>query len=216
MRYSTKNTDKELVQGCRKGNRLAQKFLYERYFGKMLGIAMRYTKHQEEAIEILNAAFLKVFTSLDKYEDNNNLAGWIAKIVFNSAIDHVRRHTKYRKVMNFEVERDAAVYNDSINHLQAEDLYKLIQKLPTASQTVFCLYVIDGYKHKEVADMLDITVGTSKWHLANARKELQRLIRQQDREELLVRGYWALDDRPDLTNLLIKRKTECDEPLLRQ
>lgn len=194
MRYSTKNTDKELVAGCRRGHRLAQKILYERYFGKMLGIAMRYTKHQEEAIEILNAAFLKVFTALDKYQDNNNLAGWIAKIVFNSAIDHVRRHTKYRKVMNFEVERDAPVYNDSINHLQVEDLYKLIQKLPTASQTVFCLYVIDGYKHKEVAEILDITIGTSKWHLANARKELQRLIRQQDREELLVRGYWELNN----------------------
>ncbi|MGH1336796.1 MAG: RNA polymerase sigma factor [Aureispira sp.] len=189
MKYSAKNTDQELVQGCRKGNRLAQKFLYERYFGKMLGIAMRYTKQQEEAIEILNAAFLKVFTGLDKYQDNNNLAGWIAKIVFNSAIDHVRRHTKYRKVMNFEVERDLPVLNDSINNLQAEDLFKLIQQLPTASRTVFCLYVVDGYKHKEVAEMLNITVGTSKWHLANARKELQRMIRQQDREELLVRGY---------------------------
>jgi RNA polymerase sigma-70 factor (ECF subfamily) len=188
MRYSAKNTDKELVAGCRKGERLAQKVLYERFFGKMLGIAMRYTKQQEEAVEILNAAFLKVFTALDKYQDNNNLAGWIAKIVFNCSIDHVRRHTKYRQVMNFEIERDAPVLNDSINNLHAEDLFKLIHKLPTASRTVFCLYVVDGYKHKEVAEMLDITVGTSKWHLANARKELQRLIRQQDQEELLVRG----------------------------
>lgn len=189
MKYSAKNTDKDLINGCRKEHRLAQKILYERYFGKMLGIAMRYTKQREEAVEILNAAFMKVFTSLNRYTDNNNLAGWIAKIVFNCSIDHVRRHTKYRKVMNFEIERDAPVLNDCINTLHIEDIFKLIQKLPTASRTVFCLYVVDGYKHKEVAEMLNITVGTSKWHLANARKELQRLIYLQDQAELVLRGY---------------------------
>jgi RNA polymerase sigma factor (sigma-70 family) len=189
MKYSKKNTDKDLTEGCRQGHRLAQKILYERYFGKMLGIAMRYTKQKDEAVEILNAAFMKVFTSLDKYKDNNNLAGWIAKIVFNCSIDHVRKHTKYRKVMNFEIERDSPVVNDSINNLHVEDLFKLIQKLPNASRTVFCLYVVDGYKHKEVAEMLNITVGTSKWHLANARKALQKMIYQQDQEELVLRGY---------------------------
>jgi RNA polymerase sigma factor (sigma-70 family) len=176
MKYSKKSTDKELIQGCRQGNRIAQKYLYERFFGKMFGIAMRYTTNQEEALDILNTSFLKVFTSLDKYEDNNNLAGWIAKIVFNTSIDHVRRNTKYRQVMNFNVERDRPVVNDSIDHLNAEDLYKLIQRLPSSSRTVFSLYVIDGYKHKEVAEILGISVGTSKWHLANARKELQAML----------------------------------------
>jgi RNA polymerase sigma-70 factor (ECF subfamily) len=189
MRYTTQNTDQQLVEGCRSNKRLAQKVLYERYFGKMVGIAMRYTKDKEEAIEILNAAFMKVFTSLDKYQDNNNLAGWIAKIVFNCSIDHVRKHTRYRQVMNFEIEKDRPVQNDSISNLQVEDLYKLIQQLPAASRSVFCLYVIDGYKHKEVAEMLEITVGTSKWHLANARKELQRLIKEVEAQEMLMRGF---------------------------
>lgn len=185
MKYTNHSTDQDLLQGCKEGNRLAQKCLYERYFGKMMGIAMRYTKHQEEAIEILNTAFLKIFTSLDKYEDNNNLAGWIAKIIFNTAIDHVRRHTKYRQVMHFaDSDHDSPVQNDSIDHLNAEDLYRMIQKLPAASRAVFCLYVIDGYKHKEIAEMLDITVGTSKWHLANARKELQELIARQRPKEV--------------------------------
>lgn len=189
MRYTSKHTDTQLVEGCRANARLAQKILYERYFGKMIGIALRYTKDKEEAIEILNAAFMKVFTSLDKYQDNNNLGGWIAKIVFNCSIDHVRRHTKYHQVMNFEIEKDKPVHNDSINNLQVEDLYKLIQQLPAASRNVFCLYVIDGYKHKEVAEMLEITVGTSKWHLANARKELQGMLRQIEEQELTSRGY---------------------------
>ena len=193
MKYTKKSTDQELIKGCRKSHRLAQKILYEKYFGKMLGIAMRYTKHQDEAIEILNTAFLKVFTSLNKYEDNNNLAGWIAKIVFNTSIDHVRRHTKYRQVMHFNIERDGVVKNESIDHLNAEDLYRLIQRLPTASRTVFSLYVIEGYKHKEIAEMLEITVGTSKWHLANARKEMRRLIsaQRQTEQQLIYRGKLA-------------------------
>lgn len=176
MKFSSKNSDSELIKGCRNGNRLAQKVLYERYFGRMMGIAMRYTKNQEEAIEILNISFLKVFTSLDKYQDNNNLAGWIAKIVFNCSIDFVRKHTKYKQTINFEVEKDYPIQNQCISNLQTEELYKLIQKLPNASRSVFCLFVIDGYKHKEIAKMLDITEGTSKWHLANARKELQKNI----------------------------------------
>ena len=176
MKYSNRSTDNELIQGCRHSDRLAQKFLYERFFGRVFGIAMRYTKNQEEALDILNTAFLKVFTSLDKYEDNSNLAGWIAKIVFNTAIDHVRRNTKYRQVMDFNIENDGAVGNDSLDNLQVEDLYKLIQKLPASSRSVFNLYVVDGYKHKEISEMLHISVGTSKWHLSNARKELQEMI----------------------------------------
>jgi RNA polymerase sigma factor (sigma-70 family) len=176
MKYSNRSSDHELIQGCRYSNRIAQKNLYERYFGRVFGIAMRYTKNQEEALDILNSAFLKVFTSLDKYEDNSNLAGWIAKIVFNTAIDHVRRNTKYRQVMDFNVEAEHSVGNESLDKLQTEDLYRLIQKLPASSRSVFNLYVIDGYKHKEISEILDISVGTSKWHLSNARKELQDLI----------------------------------------
>ena len=179
MKYNNKNSDSEIIEGCRKSNRLAQRVLYDRFFGRMYGIAMRYTSNQEEAIEILNAAFLKVFNSLDKYEDNNNLAGWIAKIVFNCAIDFVRKNTKYKQVINFNVEQDAPIQNDCISNLQTEDLFKLIQRLPEASRSVFCMYVIDGYKHKEIAEILDITEGTSKWHLSTARKDLQQMLERQ-------------------------------------
>jgi RNA polymerase sigma factor (sigma-70 family) len=183
MRYSNQDNDQTLIEGCRQSDRLAQKCLYERYFSKMFGIALRYTKHQEEAIEILNNAFLKVFTSLHKYEDQNNLGGWIAKIVFNTAIDFIRQHIKYKQVMDFEATQEAPIHNEGMEHLQAQDLYNLIQQLPTASRTVFSLYVLDGYKHKEVADLLGITEGTSKWHLAYARQELQRMLQTQAKQE---------------------------------
>ncbi len=184
MKYNTKSTDAELVSGCRQSDRLAQKLLYERFYGRVFGITMRYTNNKDEAVDILNAAFLKVFNSLDKYNDENNLKGWISRIVFNTAIDFVRKNTKYNKAMNFEVEIQGSIQNDSISQLNVEDLYTLIQKLPLSSQTVFCLYVVDGYKHKEIAEMLDITVGTSKWHLSNARKELQTALKQLHQYEL--------------------------------
>lgn len=186
MKYTPQSSDKELIKGCRKGHRLAQKQLYERFTGKMTGIAMRYTSNKEEAFEILNNAFLKVFTSLDKYKDENNLAGWIARIVFNTAIDHVRKHTRYRKVMDFNVEKDASISNEALDNLIAEDLYDLVQALPQSSRTVFSLYVVEGYKHREIAELLGISEGTSKWHLASARKELQKRIRAQRASEAVA------------------------------
>jgi RNA polymerase sigma-70 factor (ECF subfamily) len=87
--------------------------------------------------------------------------------------------------MDFNVERDAVVSNDSFSRLQAEEIYQMIQKLPTASRTVFNLYVIDGYKHKEISELLNISVGTSKWHLSNARKELQQMIGSRNNYESL-------------------------------
>ena len=81
MKYNTKSTDAELVSGCRQSDRLAQKLLYERFYGRVFGITMRYTNNKDEAVDILNAAFLKVFNSLDKYNDENNLKGWISRIV---------------------------------------------------------------------------------------------------------------------------------------
>ena len=192
MRYTPHSTDQELIEGCRNADRLAQKCLYDRYAGKMYGIALRYTKHQEEAIEILNNAFLKVFTSLQKYEDQNNLGGWIAKIVFNTAIDYVRQHVKYKKVMEFDVQTETPIQNNALNQLQTEDIYALIQQLPAASRAVFSLYVIDGYKHKEVADILGITEGTSKWHLSYARQELQKMLDQQQKKEKDVVSSYKL------------------------
>jgi RNA polymerase sigma-70 factor (ECF subfamily) len=184
MKLTKNSSDFELIEACRLFDRMAQKCLYEKYFGKMFGVAMRYTQNQEEALDILNSSFLKVFTSLDKYQDNN-LGGWIARIVFNTAIDHIRRNSRYRQLMDFNVERDAVVSNDSFSRLQAEEIYQMIQKLPTASRTVFNLYVIDGYKHKEISELLNISVGTSKWHLSNARKELQQMIGSRNNYESL-------------------------------
>jgi len=183
MKYSQHSTETELIEGCRKKDRLAQEYLYRRYYGKMMSVAMRYAGREDEALDILNTAFLKVFNGIEKYKrrEQSSFSGWVATIVTNTAIDHIRRHTNYRNRMDFNIEKEPAISNMALEHLVEQDLFKIIQKLPKASRTVFSLYAIDGYKHREIADMLNISEGTSKWHFSNAKKELQRLIKSYDK-----------------------------------
>lgn len=176
MAYHQQSTDEALRQGCIEQHRLAQQYLYQRYFGRLLGVSMRYASNREEAIDVLNQAFLKIFNSLEQYEDKGTFMGWMAKIVFHTAIDHLRRQTSYKKVMDFSTVADLSVENEVTSQLAVEELFQLVQKLPPASRTVFSLYVLDGYKHREIADLLGIDEGTSKWHLSTARQELQKMI----------------------------------------
>ena len=176
MKYSPKSSDQDLILGCRKEHPLAQKYLYQRYFGKMLGISMRYTSSREEAVEVLNTAFFKVFTCLDQFKEPGSFAGWVARIVFNTSIDFVRKQITYKKVIDLNSEKENSINNDAIDTLATEDLYKAIQMLPPSSRTVFCLYVIEGYKHHEIGTQLGISEGTSKWHLSTARKELKKIL----------------------------------------
>ncbi|MCS6929086.1 MAG: RNA polymerase sigma factor [Saprospiraceae bacterium] len=175
--YHPGSTDEKLRQGCLRQHPLAQKYLYERYFGRLLGIAMRYTSDREEALSVLNQAFLKIFSNINQYSGAGSFIGWMAKIVLHTAIDHVRSQVTYRRVMDFHAEADNRVSNEGLSQLQAEDLFRIIQQLPPATRTVFNLYVIDGYKHSEIAEMLNIDEGTSKWHLFQARRLLQQRLR---------------------------------------
>lgn len=151
--------------------------VYKKYYGKMVGIPMRYTKTKNEAQEILNESFVKVFRSIENYKEKGTFSGWIAKIVFNTTMDHVRRVTRYNdKIVLGEIPI-VSIQNDAIDTMALEEIYSKIQQLPPASQKVFSLYVIDGYNHREIAEMLSISEGTSKWHLSNARVKLQELLK---------------------------------------
>ena len=174
--YTNQSTDAELLAGCRSKNRMAQKHLYRRYYPRVFGIAMRYTGHPDEATDVLNRAFLKVFNKIDSYAEGS-LSGWIATIVTNTAIDFVRSNTRYKKVMDFDVNQDVKLPEPALESLYVEDLLKEIQRLPANSRTVFSMYVIDGYKHREIAEILKISINTSKWYLAEAKKLLKKRIR---------------------------------------
>lgn len=140
---------------------------------------MRYTGNSEEAKEVLNTSFLKIFERIATYEPKGTFSGWLATITLHTAIDHVRSRTTYRKIMDFEEEKDVPIQNDAIDNLAMQELFALIQKLPNTARSVFSLYIIDDYSHKEIAEMLQISEGTSKWYLAEARKQMQQFIRSQ-------------------------------------
>ncbi len=178
MTYSLHSTDLELLRGCQQQDRLAQKYLYQRYFGRLMSVCMRYTGNREEAMEVLNTAFLKILEQVKTYQPTGSFSGWMATIAFNTAIDQVRSRTTYKKIMDFNVEKDVSIENPALDNLATEELFELIQTLPTATRTVFCLNILDGYAHKEIAALLNISEGTSKWHVAEARKILKHLITQ--------------------------------------
>lgn len=180
MRCHAKSTDEELWEGCLRRHPLAQRYLYERYFGQLLGIAMRYTSDREEAIGVLNQGFLKIFTNVAPYKAKGSFVGWMAKIVFHTAIDHVRSRVIYRRAMDYESSAEGYTLNEGLEKLQVEDIFHfhLIQHLPPATRAVFSLYAIDGYKHAEIAEMLGTDESTSKWHLVQARQRLQAHLQQ--------------------------------------
>ena len=182
--YTDRSSDTRLVQGCCQQNRLAQRYLYQRFYSKMLSICMRYTSHRDEAEDVLNRAFLKIFQNINEYEEQGSLSGWMATITLRTAIDYVRSKIKYREVMDFNHEKDISLNAQAIDDLYAEDLFKLIQKLPSTSRTVFSLNAIEGYTHREISDMLSININTSKWHLAEAKKQLRKWVMAMEKREI--------------------------------
>ncbi len=173
MTYSQQSSDNELIKGCIAQHRLAQKHLYQKYYGKMLGIAMRFANSRDDANDILNRGFLKVFNKIEKYEPTGSFSGWIAKIIWRTALDYIRSQAKYKRETNIETVYDLGISGTALDELIAEDLYKVIQELPPATRAVFSLYVIDGYKHQEIASLLNISEGTSKWHLSDGKRKLR-------------------------------------------
>jgi RNA polymerase sigma-70 factor (ECF subfamily) len=146
---------------------------YKYLYGKMIGIPLRYTQSKSDAQDILNAAFFKVFDSIGRYIEQGDFTGWVAKIVFNTTIDHVRKSIKYKDNVSLDKAPVVQVHNKALEQMGLEEINACIQKLPKSSQVVFSLYVVDGFSHKEISNILSISEGTSKWHLNNARTKLQ-------------------------------------------
>ncbi|MES2620073.1 MAG: RNA polymerase sigma factor [Bacteroidota bacterium] len=176
MRIIFNVTEEELIKGCIKNERLAQKRLYERYFGKMMGTCMRYASHREQATEMLNMGFFKVFDSIKKFADKGgNLESWIYRIMVNTAIDYLRAEIRHQ---HSDIEKSVYVEDaaDVISDLSAAQILEMVNQLSPAYRTVFNLYVVEGYNHNEIGELLGINEGTSKSNLAKARAKLQEKI----------------------------------------
>lgn len=175
MKFHLNSSEHDLVKGCVKGHNLAQKYLYQRFYSKMLNVCMRYASDRDEACEVLNMGFLKVFNSIGKFSNNGSLEGWIRRIVVNTAIDHIRKNTNYKRTMVNGSYVEGSVENQAMDNMLGEEILEVIQKLPPASRNVFCLHLLEGYTHKEIGEQLGISVGTSKWHLSEAKRRFREL-----------------------------------------
>ena len=178
---SMKMSEEQLVKKCLEKDTLAQKHLFDVYSKKMMGVCLRYSRDSDEAQDVLQIGFIKVFEKLDMYNRTGSLEGWIRKIIVNTALDSIRKNKKFMNDVEIEkVDYQLHNYNeDAVDVLSAQDLLAVIQKMPVGFKTVFNMYVIEGYSHQEIADELNISVNTSKSQLSRARAHLQKVLTKE-------------------------------------
>lgn len=165
----------ELIQGCKQGDRKVQKILYEQYSTRFFGVCKRYMKDVETAEDVLVKGFLKIFDNINSFESKGSFEGWMQRILVNECLMELRKKqdfTIYLETSNIQPQRDATV----LESLYEQDVLKLLEFLPIGCRTVFNLYVIEGFKHNEIAEKLNITEGTSKSQLNLAKEKLKVLL----------------------------------------
>ena len=171
-----------LIEGCKKKDRESQRMLYKHYFGYAMSICIRYARDKEEAQEILNDGFMKVFTKIHLYDTEKSFKGWLRRLLINTAIDHFRSNKKHYYHDELSPANDQAVEGDALDSMSHNDILALVQRLTPMYRTVFSLYVIDGFNHEEIADKLGISVGTSKSNLSKARANLKKMLMKMNKE----------------------------------
>ena len=174
----------DIVKKCVKGDRKAQQELYKIFYSKMMGVCYRYTNNAEDAKDILQDGFVKVYTNLKKYNFEGSLEGWIRRIMVNTAIDYFRKHKNVYLVNDDEgyiLEHSKVESSDSIySQFGEKEIMDAIQSLSPGYKTVFNLNVIEGYQHKEIAKKLNISEGTSKSNLAKAKHNLKKILKNRE------------------------------------
>ena len=174
----------QLLKDCMNGDRRGQFQLYKSCFNLLMGVCIRYRKSEDEAASILNIGFLKILNNLNKYKKEVPFDAWIRRIMINTIIDDFRKNRKVRELIEhtdfseYETGTELIDFNQADQLFDAEQLERFIRNLPPVSQKVFNLYAIDGYAHKEIADLLGISEGTSKWHLSSGRKKIQEMMQK--------------------------------------
>lgn len=176
-------SDKELVEGCLRGDRSFQKALYDRFCKKMMVVCLRYARSVAEAEDMLQEGFVRVFMGLEGFRHQSKLETWMTRVMVNTALNHHRKKMYLYPMVDVE-ELDLPEEESSLSGLHLNQLIEMIQSLPAGCQVVFNLFAIEGYSHREIAGMLGISEGTSKSQYARARKLLQEKIQH---EQLKIR-----------------------------
>ncbi|MEM7654836.1 MAG: RNA polymerase sigma factor [Bacteroidota bacterium] len=173
-------SEAELVAGCQAGKPVFQRALYERYHRLMFGVCLRYTDNRDDAHDIMQEGFIRVFSNIHKFRSQGSFEGWVRRIMVHTSIEHYRKNSRYFMV-DIEEARGIEFDADALTSLSRQEILHLVQQLPPGYRTVFNLYAIEGHSHQEVALMLDISVGTSKSQLSRAKKQLQTQLERMNR-----------------------------------
>lgn len=170
-------SDKELIVACRKNSRKHQEILYLRYFDKMYGMALRHSSDEAIAMSVVNDGFMKVFKNIDKFEFKGSFEGWVRKIVYNSIRDYYRKSSNKQVFIELNEKTKAT---ESYSNLGYEEIISLVNNLPENSKNIFIMHAIEGYNHREIAEIKNISISTSKWHLSKAKEQLKKILIKKD------------------------------------
>ncbi len=174
-------SEEKLIKGCQKGKKEFQQALYDKYCDGMFLVALRYSKMQQEAEDVLQEAFLKVFNNIKTFRKDASLAYWIKRIVVNTALNHQRSKLYLYPMVDVHDLNDRQVNETTISDLGYEELLGMIQTLPSGCRVIFNLFAIEGFKHHEIAEMLEISEGTSKSQYSRAKAILSDKILRQEK-----------------------------------
>lgn len=165
-------TEAEIVRRCLHNDTLAQNELYRRYAGKMMAVCMRYARNRDTAADIVQDGFVKIFINLQSFKGEGSFEGWMKRIMINTALKQYKKDLKFKNDVDIEEAYTVSFQHDIVGQLSAKELMNHIQQLPDGYRTIFNLYVIEGYQHNEIGEMLNISEGTSKSQLSRARNYL--------------------------------------------
>lgn len=183
-------SEQEIISGCRKKSRVFQQHLYKLYYSMLLKVCARYAKNMQDAEQLLNDGYLKIFNYIENFKNTGSFEGWMHKIMVNTCLDYLRNNClKQETIIHSNSipadESNLSVTNYGIDRIEFKELVYLIQSLPTMTRTVFNLFVFEGYNHKQISEQLEITEGTSHWHLHNARTTLQKKIKNIENKNIV-------------------------------
>ncbi len=191
FRKKNKNFNQQAVlDGCLKGHASAQKQLFEQYYGFVKSICLRYGSNTDEADEMLNDAFMKVFNKLSYYNNTHSFEAWLKTVTVRTCIDYYRKNQPKAGFVDVNEMYGLADEQESVlDKMSAEDILLLVQRLPPTYRAVFSLYVVEGYSHAEIAEQLGINEGTSRSNLAKARMKLQEWVKQEIDEITITKSH---------------------------
>ncbi len=179
MKEQTPTQLKAIIQGCKEGRRDARAEMYKQFYNYAMSVCLRYSRDREEAKDIVNEGFIKIFTHIDKYSEDLSFRGWLRRVMVNKAIDYYRRTAKHQRNIEIEEAHQLPVNTSTLSQISEKEIMEAVQQLPPSYRYVFNLYVVEGYKHQEIADQMGISLGTSKSNLSKARDKLKLMLRER-------------------------------------